>query len=245
MTINFTLDVSTFVKDMDEFSLRQVPYALQLGLNDTALDFQQAERERIASSFTLRKPAWVLKTVKIGRGDFATKEKLNVTVSMGQGSASPEAAKAEGLLAKFEEPGQKESLDPTFPIAVPTVNLRPSFAELVPKSMFPKALRLVERRTPSGVLGPKQHVTRRGVVQIKGLRRTFVLDPTTMYGVSSWAVYQRFGSARGDIRMLWRYKTHVRIPPLLAFFDTAKRIAAERFPERFAAAFAKAMRTAR
>lgn len=243
--ISIKLDVANFVRDLDDMALRQIPYALQLGLNDTTLDGQQGVREHVAGAFTLRKPAWILGTVKIGRGDFATKDRLRTQLSIGMGSASPEAAKKEGLLAKFEEGGVKESLDPNFPIAVPTKELRGSFAELVPMAMFPKSLRLVERRTASGVLGPNRHVTRRGVEQLKGKRRTFVLDPKNMFGVSSWAVYQRFGPKRGDIRMLWRYKVRVKIPASLHFVDTFSRIVAERWPDRFAAGFEKAMRTAK
>jgi hypothetical protein len=242
--ISIKMDVSKLTRDLDTLALKQIPYALQLGLNDTALDFQQAEREQISSSFTLRKPQWVLSTVKILRGDFATKQRPIATVSMGKG-ATPERGKAEGLLAQFEDGGFKESRDPDFPIAIPTDNLRPSFAELVPNAMFPKALRLVERRTPSGSLAPNRHVTRRGVVQLQGKRRTFVLDPKTMHGVSSWAVFQRFGPNRGDIRMLWRYKTRVRIPARLHFYDTARRVVAERFPENFSRGFFKAITTAR
>jgi hypothetical protein len=247
---NFTikLDVSKLVNDLDDFVMRQAPYALQLGLNDAAIDSQQAERELVASNFTLRRPKWVLDTIKIGRGDFATKEKLSVRISIGEAAATPERSKKEGLLAKFEEEGFKESRDPEMPIAVPTKALRPSFAEVVPASMFPSALRLVDRRTASGVLRHitrQGHVTRGGVVQIQGKRRTFVLDPKTMYGVSAWAVFQRFGPARGDIRMIWRYKTKVHIPARLHFYDTVTRTFNEQFPVRLAAGFEKALRTAR
>jgi len=242
--INVRLDVTRFTKDLDKLGMRQVPYAAKLFVNQTALDIQQGERVNIASGrFTLRKTGWILNAVKIGKGDFATKERPIATVSMGM-AGNPEAAKKEGLLAKFEDGGKKESNDPNFPIAVPSENLRKSFAELVPKRFFPKSLRLVERRTASGVLPAKRHVTRRGVVQVKGKLRTFVLDPKTMFGVSSWAVFQRIGSKRGDIRLLWRYKTRVPIPAILQFEETALRVVSNQTAKNWIDAFNKAMGSA-
>ena len=67
-------------------------------LNATILDGQKSARSNIAERFTLRRSAFILNTVKIERGNFATKENLRAGVGIDR---------TRDILAKFEDGGTK------------------------------------------------------------------------------------------------------------------------------------------
>jgi hypothetical protein len=221
---------------LDGLHRDQVPFAASLGLNQTAKDVQAAERVALQGSFILREPRFLLQSIRIPRFSNKNDPQLEVTVEIG-----PKAS----FLLKFQTGGEKVALDRALPIAIPSPALRPSPGAVVPRALYPKALRLVPRRDIKGVLPAQRHVTRRGVEQLKGKRRTFVLDPTIHFGVKTWGVYQRTGPGRGDIRLLWIYKQRIRIPQRFDFVPIGQRTAAARWPENFAQSFARAVRTAK
>src|SRR5690606_37419170 len=82
--------------------LAQIPFATAQAINRTALDFQQEERSHLLKAFEVRRKQWVERNVKIGRGDFARKDKLKATVRM----EAPGTGRSD-ILAKFEEGGEK------------------------------------------------------------------------------------------------------------------------------------------
>jgi hypothetical protein len=47
------------------------------------------------------------------------------------------------------------------------------------------------------------------------------------------------------VRLLWTYKTSIPTPKRLDFVPVGQRVAAERWPVRFAEAFARAIRSAK
>lgn len=248
MNIDIKLDIGPAIAFLDAKERRQIPFALAQTLNDAGKDFQDAMRAGISSRLTLRQPGFVLDSVKIERGNWATSKgfkagggKFRTVVSMG-GEAS--GHKNSGLLVKFEDGGEKTSFDPDRPIAIPTSALRGSFAELPPRNMYPKNLRLVSRRGVDRTLPANVHRTKRGVEQIQGKRRTFVLNPLVHHGANVWGVYQRFGPRRSDIRLLWRYRTRIKIPRRLQWWDTAARVVPASFHRNFGKRLAEALRTA-
>lgn len=214
----------------------QLRFAVSLALNNTIKDVQTAIRSGLHQRFAVRQAGFIERGIMIERGDFATKEKLTARVSL---------AKRAGFLRKFEEGGVKTAFDPTTPIAIPSQNIRPTFEAQVPLAMYPKNLRLVPRRDVKGIRPARVHQTRRGVTQIKGKRRTFVLDPKHHFGVKTWGVYERTGPGRRDIRLIWTYKSKIPIPKRLQFVETARRVALERWPKNLGAAIARALATAR
>lgn len=250
-------EIESAVKAIDRMMKEQVPYATSLAVNWTAKAAQDAVRARVAAQFTLRRAQFILNTVKIEKYDFATKR--NPTAFRLKIDEKRE------YLAKFEEGGTRQSKDPTFPIAIPSSNLRPTFAELPPRSMYPRALRLVpsrgtvgvyyllgknakgKRRTKRvfGTLPALQKRTKRGVLQWTGKRDTFVLDPNEHFGVKTRGVYQRTGPGKKDVKLLWTYKYSIPIPPRLRFVETATAAVHRTFAANFANAYARAMATAR
>jgi hypothetical protein len=150
------------------------------------------------------------------------------------------------LFSAFEEGTPKVSTDRSRPIAIPSSNIRPSFSGLAPRSLLPKNLGLVARRTPSGEQAPRTRRTKRGDLVLQGKRGTFVLDPNQHFGVKTWGVYQRIGpKGKKSVRLLWIYKTRVQLPRTLSFVDTVERTARQRLAANVQAAFLKAAATAR
>lgn len=221
---------------LDGLYTDQIPFAASLALNQTAKDVQRAEQQQIASNFVLRQASFNLRHVRIPRFSSKADVPLTITVEIGERGA---------YLKKFQAPGAKVAPDPGKPIAVPSSAIRPSFGDLPAREFYPTNLRLVARKGVTGILAAQRHMTRRGVVQLKGKRRTFVLDPTEHFGVKTWGVYQRTGPRRGDVRLIWTYKHRIPIPRRLDFLGVGERVVAERWPENFANAFARAIRSAR
>jgi hypothetical protein len=248
MNVDIKLNIAPAVAFLDDKERRQIPFALARATNDTGTDFQNAMRTGISRRFVLRQPQFILDSVKIQRGDWATSKgfkagggKFTTIVSMG---AEGSGHKNSGILTKFEDGGDRVSDDPDRPIAIPTAALRGSFAELPPRSMYPKNLRLISRRGVDSVMPANVHRTKRGVEQIQGKHRTFVLNPATNIGANVWGVFQRYGPRRSDIQLIWRYRTRIHIPRRLQWWDTAQRIVPERFTENFRTRLAEALRTA-
>ncbi len=211
----------------------QLPFATSLALNRTAKAVQQAIRAHLAEAFTIRRP-WVLQGITIPR--FSDKRDVPMTVSV---AIDPQRA----FLAKFEAGGLKRG-SATLPIAIPTTALRASFSAVPPLAFYPKNLRLVARRGATEILPAQSHVTRRGVTQIQGKQRTFVLDQT-MFGVAVAGVYQRIGPGPHDIRLLWSFKQQIPIPARLRFEATALATVEATWPRAYQAAWEQAVRTAR
>lgn len=227
------VDAGQAIRWLDD-GLRQLPYATSVAVNRTAKDVQQAMRARMVQSFMIRKP-WVLQGVTIPKFSDKSEEVPTAIVAIDP---------TRGFLTKFEPGGMKTATDPNYPIAVPTAAIRPSKSALVPLGLYPKNLRLAPRRGVVGTLAPTGRVTKRGVVQLQGKQRTFVLT-TAMYGVQVPGVYQRYGPGPHDFRLIWSYKQSIPIPKLLGFQETGQRTVVERWATNFAEALDQALATAR
>jgi hypothetical protein len=212
---------------------RQIPFAAANALNRTAEEAQEAQRRGMSERFVIRKP-WVLQRVKIERGDRATKDRLEVTVSVDEKGR---------FLRKFEEGGEKVALDRNFPIAIPTEEIRPTPQALVPLAYYPKNLRLVARRDVKGVLAAKTRVGPSGVTQWLGKRRTFILDPTQHRGAKVWGIFEREGP--NDIRLIWVLKQRIKIPRRLEFIPTILDAVQRRWADNFVGFMVHALRTAK
>lgn len=257
MEIVLTAEIAAAIAALENVQQKQLPFATSLAVNRTALDAQGAVRGHVRQAFTLRKEQFVLQRVKIEKGDFSTKRFPSAF------RVKIDNAKGREFLAKFESDGIKKTLDPTFPVAIPSTHARPQFNALVPRNLFPTALRLVptrgvvgsytvsggdgktKKRRIFGALPAKQRRTRRGVLQWTGKRGTFVLDPREHRGIKTWGVYQRTGPGEDDVRLLWTYKMQVPIPRNLLFRITVIETVDRRFHLNFTEAYARAIATAK
>ena len=218
--IKMSIDAKPLMKDLDELGQRQIPFALMKTLNNTALDFQAEQQEHIARRFTLRRQQFVLNTVKINRGDFATKENLRAIVRI-----DPDR----DVLSKFEDDGQKTPMFGGHAIAIP-IEAKRSKQDIISNANRPRALQLT-------------NVFTKGSEKIaKGLKRTFMIQKAD----GSGGIYQRQGSGRGSsIHLLFLFRTRVPLPRSLQFMENAKRVCEERMSVNWAKWIAEAIRTAR
>ena len=196
----------------------QMPFAISKAINATAKDFQEEQRRGIARRFTLRRKTFVLRTVKINRGDFATKHKLEARVQIDP---------RRNILAKFELGGRKRPRRGKH-VAVP-IAVRRTRKGIVTRRQRPRAFHF------------ERHVTARGKLQLKGERRTFIILRGRNPGI-----YQRLGGRRNSrVRLLYAFKRSVPISPDLEFISTGRRIIHERYAANLHKAIQFALRTAK
>ncbi len=139
--------------------------------------------------------------------------------------------------------------DPLNPIAIPTDAIRPTAASLVPRAMYPKNLRVVGRMMsgqgglsylPAKAPGTKRkHTVTVGKVKLKQQDRSFILPGS--FGKQSWGVWERIGSGKRDVRMIWKFEKAIAIPRLLSFEDDARRIIDARLRVNFDGLLASAL----
>lgn len=213
----------------------KLPHIIADSLNRTGDDANQGIRNHMMASFVIRNKALprFVAPMRIPRSEQAKPGRLYVILH----------TEGKGRILDPFEAGTPKVMGAN-PIAVPTSNIRFTKATVIPRKWYPSNLGLTPKVSPTGqhyyALGKgaikegktpfKQ--TKGGVTQIKGKNRTFVLDPKLHKNVSAGehGVYVRIGSGRGDIRMIWQYRTQVRRPPNLKFKETANRIAQARWP---------------
>lgn len=233
MTVAFRVDPTPAKEWLAGLFANQLPFATSLALNETAKDAQNAIRAGLKERFTIRR-AWVEQGITIPRFSDKMDRPMSVTIQV-----DPERS----FLAKFEGGGVKYGSEAQ-PIAIPAPAIRPAFVDLPPLALYPKNLGLVARKDVTGIKPPRAHITKRGVLEIQGKRRTFVLT-TDMFGVNVPGVYQRTGPGKHDFQLLWAYKPQIPIPAKLDFVETAQATVDAKWGPRFNAAFDRAVRTAK
>jgi hypothetical protein len=190
-------------------------------LNETALQAQEAIRGGILSRFTVRRQDFILRTVKIFPNEFATKSNFKAIVRIDP---------SRNFLAPFEHGGTKKPLTGNS-LALPDA-VRDNKTDVIPRAMRPKGLRL--RITQ----------TRSGKTQVKGAKRTFLIP--------GFGIMQRIGGRRGyggprasNVLVLYRFRSSVRLSPMLRFEATARQVAAQNFDGNLARSINFAIATAR
>lgn len=211
----------------------QLPFALSLGLNNLGIQFVEIQQIGIETRFTIRRPGYILPSVKMTRG---TKQKPEVRVFI-----DPER----DILAKFElggvkRPGSFGSRVVMGSIAIPVDHRATNEDGSIRMAMLPSNLGLAAARR----LG-KDGSTQLSRAGMKGKRRTFVIPPGRSFGLPSGAIMQRIGPGKRDLALLFVLKPKIPIPPILEFEKTGKRVAEQHWPVHMSAAVEKALATAR
>lgn len=228
-------DAEVFAKALTN-TARQIPFALSLGLNRTALDIQRRQVEHMHGIFTVRNQRFIGSPQTphrsaVRRTQAATKSKPIVELAI----LPPGGQARAGILTRHERDRQRVAQSGT--LAVP-VAARPSEQQRVPKRFRPKELGFVRMDKGKG----KHEVFR-------GKHRTFFIR---WQGGGSATIFQRqgrggtgrFGEFVGT-RVLWALRRKTRLTPRLEFLTNAGREFQEKFPQRFAEAYEQALRTAR
>lgn len=204
----------------------QIPFASSKAINETAKDFQKAQRQHMSRIFTIRRPWFVLRAVKIK--PWAHKRRLWAEVSIDP----PGGQKRADILTKFETQRWKTPFRGNV-LAVPTDEVPTTGAGIIRKPYRPKQLfRAAAQHGRGRAIGTKGNVW-------KGKKRTVLIRKP---GGRGW-IFQR-QPAEG-LTLLYTLVPRVRITPELHFHRIARRTVDANYPRHFAREFNKAIRTAR
>ncbi len=205
----------------------QLPFAAAKAINDTAKEAQSRQRAGMADRFTIRRPSFVNRAVKIK--PFANKRHLSATIQI----EPPGGQQRADILTRHEEAHEREPRSGQA-LVVP-LEIRPNIRAVVKKRDRPKAFAFTHVRTTSG-----------GVQIYEGRRRTFMVR---MPDGSGWILQRtgpgRWGSLFHGTRVLYVLRPTVPIEARLEFIATITKAVDETFPRNFERAFARAMKTAR
>lgn len=224
--------------------MKQQPFALANAINRTLEEAQAAQRGVVHTGFTVRNPGFIDRLIKIKTTDRARKDRLIGRLRIEGPQGDPDRGVV--LSRHEEESTHTRPGGPLNAFFIPADVLRPSRTSVVPRNLYPKNLRLMDRMAPSGMLYAKRHTTKRGIVQIKGKQRTFVLvERGTGSGGDgrAFGIYQREGPH--DIQLLWLYARKLHLRPRLRFGETFVRTVNERLLINYRGMLASALRTAR
>lgn len=112
----------------------EIPYALSRGINDTLLSIQKEQIQTINDRFTVRRQAFVKRSVKITK--FSKKQDLDGEISI----ADIGGKSTKDILSKFETGKDKRSRTGG-KVAVPSEFIRPDRGRVVTKSKRPSQLK--------------------------------------------------------------------------------------------------------
>ncbi len=220
--MNVTVDTRAFAAACDDIAKRQLPYAVSLAMNRTGEEARNRMRNQLHLSFTIR----------TGQSAKFLEQQIQVTErSRKDNLALTVAARGPGakMLARHEKGGVRVAA----PFFIPTEELRPSRQSVIPRSKYPKALRLDTRR---GIVGSLPALR-------KGKRRTFIIQSDRTPRASG--IYERFGPRKDEIRALWLFRPRVTLKPRLQFVKTVTDFWSDHFLDNLAGFLGVALKTAR
>lgn len=215
--------VESNARDVADWLLRlgrdQIPYATSLAINNVAKSAQRAQVAGMHERFTIRRPSFARRTVKIK--PFATKRSLEAVLWIDPPGDTSD------IWAKFEMGGVKQPRGTA--IAVPE-EARRTKTGVITKRQRPKAFEF--RRWGRGAKG----------AVYRGERRTWMVRTPEGEG----AIFQRVGRGPGSsLRMLYSFARSAEIDERLQFEETVERTVDGEWERHFSEAFARAMGTAR
>jgi hypothetical protein len=206
----------------------QLPFSASKALNLTTKDFQRDQVAHMGKIFTVRRPAWIRRGVKIK--PWATKRRLYAQVQI----EPPGGQRRADIITKFERQTYKKALRGN--LAIPSKELRKKTKTgVIPKALRPRALDMKAHGASNRVM--------------KGKKRTFLIH----MGHEGF-IFQRLGrrlkrkpgsGRRGNVRLLYYLKPRVAISPELNFMQNARNAVKWYFPGHMRREFRRAIRTAR
>lgn len=232
--LHFKVDPSRAIHSMGELSERQAPFAVSRALNQLANKAQAAERDRLKSSFTLRRADWNLQGIYISKADRATKTSWVVVIQVQD---------SRNYLNKFEAGGERVPQFGRHAIAIP--NSQVFKGGIVPKDspLRPKALHLKKfgrawRGDQGSFVAPmRKNSSEQGIFQRLG---------KTAKGRAkrNRAVKGREG-ADSNVRLLYTLVSRVPIKAKLEFAKTVEGVIQREWAPTMEASMADALKTAR
>jgi hypothetical protein len=217
---------------------------------------QQDVRAGIRARFHVTQDRFINNLVKRRKDDFATKTNLVGRLRIEGPGQDDFKRRAASVLTRHEVGGVSLPKTAGDPILAGRFALRTDVLRVSPrdrKYSLPN-LGLVPIRDPNGQtfyaggkrsrsrkVGPLR-TTARGVIQIKGKRRVFALDPRYHIGVSRLLIYERTGPHKTDLQLLYFGTPRYKITPRLQFLQTARATITRRRADVYAAALRAALK---
>lgn len=223
MRIDVKFDTSALKVKTDR-EIKRLAYNTAQALNETAKAVQLEERANLDRKFTIRKPTFMYRLVKIFK--FASARQGRPFVEIGV-----DPTKTRVLLGFFEKGGVKPPAKGKS-VAVPLTGgpARPSFPQSVAAAFRFTALRLhprggrrVKRFHPSALAAAPARAP-----QFIGAQRTFQIPKV--------GIFQRIAEG---IRAVYLYVRRPKLNARLDFFKIAKQTIAKEWPEQFRRAYRK------
>jgi hypothetical protein len=222
-----TLSVKERGIGLAEVAENQIPFALSRALNLTANNIQSAVIAQLGDRFTLPRPVFMSRLVKIENRDRATKRKLSVIV----GIQGPRAE----ILAQHEDGGAK--LPSGRSLAVP-VNVRRNKYDIITRGNRPRGFAFERQQ-----LG-----TETGVEIYRGRGRSFMVRYPSGRGWIFKRVGRRGTGRWGELftgtSVLYHLQPKVQLDARLGFKNTAEQVMRAKMNANFEIALEEAMRTA-
>jgi hypothetical protein len=216
MKLHIKVDgLDAFKATLSDTEKRQIPFATANALNAVLRDGQEAVRAGFKRTFTLRRPDFINREGAKRIGPAASKSRLFVTFGTSDRA---------DFLDKFETGEDKRPRFGGRSLAVP-IQVRLNKRGIVPKGQRPRALTTLKSRF---------FAVREGDT-----------DPRARHLADAPGIYGRFGRRRERLRLMYSLTPEGQIDPVLNFARTAERAVREKWTDRFAEAFAKALKTAR
>lgn len=121
------------VESMFANAQKQLPYVLSQTINNTLLDAQQVQQERMLQTFIIRRPNFVKNSIKLSQ--FARKDTLTGILEVADVGAKPTA----DIWERFETGGTKTAKSGK--LAIPTQLVTTSKTGVISKAKRPRNLR--------------------------------------------------------------------------------------------------------
>lgn len=232
MRINCTVDTSLLDARAARYG-KNLAYSTAQALNDTAKAAQSAIRSGLRLHFHVRQGAFLDRTIKIFA--FANVTALRPFAELGVDN------KPRLLLSLFEEGGARlPFIGKSVAVPITGQAARPSIADPVRPDLTFQALHFKRGAiTAAGraVLAARKAAKNRkrklagGYLTWQGAQRTFILPHTRRAPLGG--VFMRVGPKRDDIRLIYSFKSNVRLKAALDFVRTSERTFDAIFREAF------------
>jgi hypothetical protein len=232
MQISLKVDTSILDKTMKRYA-KNLAFSTAQALNDTAKEAQKRIRENLRARFHIRQAAFMDRTIKIFA--FANARSNRPYVELGVDN------KQRLLLSIFEEGGARlPFVGKNVAIPITGQAARPGIDDSVRSEFTFSALNFRKSAITSQgrrILSARKHAGIRkrklaGQYLIwQGDKRTFILPQTRRAPLGG--VFQRVGPGKDDIRLIYSFKSNVRLKAALDFVSTTQQTLSDVFQESF------------
>lgn len=218
---------TTHVKLLMEALARQFPFATYKALNRLVLEAQQHQRTWDRFAFHIRQETYWKLAVKIPKGGFATKTRLEAILAMVPPGKTPKPE----IFQRQQYGGRRVPVHGRRRLALPTEEVPRTSKDLISRTFRPSRLRhefFVPIKGKSGAYGLFQRISKR----MKGYSQT---PPGTRYTLKE----------DPNVRFMYYLIPSAEIDPALQFFKNAQETFNTHWTRIFDEELIKAFKTAR